>query len=93
MELHARFIIESAPCWLARSHGCEKWQFKWAIVSTRLGKFNTFNHGVKMSAIELYYSARPVPSGPYYAGDDEDDDNEMNEEERAIFEEQMYRDF
>ena len=45
-----------------------------------------------MSAIELYYSALPVASGPYYAGDDEDD-NEMNEEERAIFEEQMYRDF
>ena len=45
-----------------------------------------------MSAIELYYSALPVASGPYYAGDD-DDDNEMNEEERAIFEEQMYRDF
>ena len=46
-----------------------------------------------MSAIELYYSALPVSSGPYYAGDDEDDDNEMTEEERAIFEEQMYRDF
>lgn len=46
-----------------------------------------------MSAIELYYSAQPAPSGPYYAGDDEDDDNEMTEEERAIFEEQMYRDF
>ena len=46
-----------------------------------------------MSAIELYYSSIPVASGPYYAGDDEDDDNEISEEERAIFEEQMYRDF
>ena len=46
-----------------------------------------------MSAIELYYSTLPAPTGPYYAGDDEDDDNEISEEERAIFEEQMYRDF
>ena len=46
-----------------------------------------------MSAIELYYSSLPVASGPYYTGDDEDDDNEISEEERAIFEEQMYRDF
>lgn len=45
-----------------------------------------------MSAIELYYSTLPTPAGPYYAGDDEDD-IEMSEEERAIFEEQMYRDF
>lgn len=45
-----------------------------------------------MSAIELYYSTLPTPAGPYYAGDDEDD-TEMTEEERAIFEEQMYRDF
>lgn len=46
-----------------------------------------------MSAIELYYSNLPTPAGPYYAGDDEDDDAEINEVERAIFEEQMYRDF
>jgi hypothetical protein len=46
-----------------------------------------------MSAIELYYSALPVSVSPYYAGDDEDDDTAMTEEERAIFEEQMYRDF
>ena len=46
-----------------------------------------------MSAIELYYSTLPTPAGPYYAGDDEDNDIEMSEEERAIFEEQMYRDF
>ena len=46
-----------------------------------------------MSAIELYYSTLPTAAGPYYAGDDENDDNEMTEEERAIFEEQMFRDF
>jgi hypothetical protein len=48
-----------------------------------------------MSAIELYYSSIPTANGPYYAGDDEEsnDDTSMSEEERAIFEEQMYRDF
>ena len=48
-----------------------------------------------MSAIELYYSTLPAPTGPYYAGDDEeiDDDAPMSEAERAIFEEQMFMDF
>lgn len=47
-----------------------------------------------MSAIELYYSSIPTASGPYYAGeDDDDDDTSVSEVERAIFEEQMYRDF
>lgn len=48
-----------------------------------------------MSAIELYYSSIPTANGPYYAGEDEEnnDDTSVSEVERAIFEEQMYRDF
>jgi hypothetical protein len=46
-----------------------------------------------MSAIELYYASIPTPTGPYYAGDDEDDDGPMSDEERAVYEQEVFRDF
>jgi hypothetical protein len=47
-----------------------------------------------MSAIEAYYAMMPMPTEPYYAGDDEeDDDGPMTAQEEAIMLAQIYRDF